>query len=81
MKTLSLAAAFLSFALATNPGVSAESGSLQQCQSIKDSIQRYTDKRRRGGSSAQMSGWQKKRNHYNRLYSRYDCKRHRRNLK
>ena len=58
-----------------------EQGSIQQCQSYRDQIERYTDRRRQGGSASQMRNWLKKRNLYNTLYSKYNCKAHRRYLK
>ncbi|MEH6823475.1 MAG: hypothetical protein V7629_06140 [Motiliproteus sp.] len=58
-------------------GHSAEQdAALKHCQTIKDNIQRYTDKRRQGGNAAKMQNWRKKRNHYSTLYFKYDCKRY-----
>lgn len=58
-----------------------EPGTLEQCQKIKDQIDRYTDLRRAGGTGRQMSNWQKRRNYYKDQYSEKDCMRHRNHLK
>lgn len=78
MKTSATYTSLLLSLLLTDPAYAAtEQGSLTRCQSIENNIQRYTEKRRQGGSSGQMNRWQKKRNHYKSLYSRYNCKKYR----
>lgn len=59
----------------------AKPGSLKQCQRVQDRIERYTHLRRAGGSAKKMASWQKKRNHYKDLYSKYHCSRFRNKLK
>ena len=54
----------------------AESGSLEQCQRVKDRIAHYTDKRRAGGSSRQMQAWKAARQESQRAFKRYRCQRH-----
>ena len=63
--------------LATPPSQGTEKGSLKRCQAINDKIQFYTDKRRHGGRSSAMQNWRKKRNNYNDLYFKNNCKMHR----
>ncbi|WP_210397414.1 hypothetical protein [Motiliproteus sediminis] len=58
-----------------------DKGSLKQCQSVKQRIDRYTAQRRHGGSRKQMQRWQALRNDYRQRYSQLDCKRYRQALK
>ena len=58
----------------------AEPGTLTQCQRVQDQIDHYTDKRRVGGTPAQMREWQRRRNVYRDRYGELDCKRHRGSL-
>lgn len=58
-----------------------DKGSFSQCQRIKTQIDRYTERRRHGGSRKQMYRWQQKRNDYRGRYGQLDCKRHRQSLK
>ncbi|MEH6472882.1 MAG: hypothetical protein V7752_16705 [Halopseudomonas sp.] len=76
MKT-SILAVSLCLALAASTSYGSEPGSAKRCQSITKQIQHYTDKRRQGGSASQMQSWRKKRSDYNKLYSQFNCKRHR----
>ena len=64
-----------------NAGYSYQQGTISQCQRIQDRIDRYTDKRRQGGSKAQMKRWQKSRNQAHSDYGRLNCKSQRRYLK
>ena len=59
---------------------SADPGTLKQCQRVKDRIEKYTQRRRAGGSAKMMAYWQKKRNYYKELYSEYHCVRFRNEL-
>ncbi|RDE24929.1 hypothetical protein DV711_04935 [Motiliproteus coralliicola] len=67
--------------LPLDTAVASEQADLKQCQRYRDLQQQYTEKRRRGGSKTQMRRWQQQRNHYSRLYSRHNCRVHRRYLK
>jgi len=58
------------------PAQAAEQGSLAKCQAIRDKITYYTDLRRDGGSSSQMSKWQKKKHEYRKAFSKYKCREH-----
>ncbi|WP_421862318.1 hypothetical protein [Motiliproteus sp.] len=66
--------------LSAETAVALEQGSLKECQRYRDLQQQYTEKRRRGGSKSQMRRWHQQRNHYSRLYSRHNCRIHRRYL-
>jgi len=54
---------------------SADEPRLRSCQKLKQAIERYTDKRRAGGSAAQMDSWkrarQQKKNEWDRLKCRH----------
>ena len=65
----------LVFVAAGGPA-NAESGSLEQCQRIKDRMTHYTDKRRAGGSSRQMRAWKAARQESQRAFKRYRCHRY-----
>lgn len=73
MKTFILISG-LSLLLSAPSSYSGEQGALKRCQTIKDKIQQYTNKRRQGGNAAKMQNWQKKRNNYSSLYFKYNCK-------
>ncbi len=77
MMTLPKVAALLPLLLlAASWQTSAESGSLEQCQRLKDRVAHYTDKRRAGGSSRQMQAWKEARQASQREFKRYRCHRH-----
>ena len=62
--------------VATSGPARAETGSLEQCQRIKDRIAHYTDKRRAGGSARQMQSWKDARQTSQREFKRYRCHRY-----
>ena len=70
------AALLMALLLAMSGQASAEAGSLEQCQRIKDRMAQYTDKRRAGGSSRQMQAWKDARQASQREFKRYRCYRH-----
>ncbi len=75
-----LAAGIAILAIALPTHATDRQGTLKQCQTIKDNIERYTNLRRQGGRSAQMSAWQKQRNGYKKRYAEYRCSVHRKTL-
>jgi hypothetical protein len=76
MKSHEIAALLLVSLLTASGQASAEAGTLEQCQRIKDRIAYYTDKRRAGGSSRQMQAWKDARQANQREFKRYRCYRH-----
>lgn len=47
---------------------------LQQCQRLKDAIERYSDKRRAGGSPAQMERWRQARREKKNRWDELRCR-------
>lgn len=45
------------------------------CQRLKDAIERYTDKRRAGGSPQQMDSWKRARQDKKNEWDRLKCRR------
>lgn len=45
------------------------------CQRLKDAIERYTDKRRAGGSPQQMDSWKRARQEKKNEWDRLKCRR------
>lgn len=53
--------------------VPASQGAISSCQTVKDRIEQYSDKRRHGGSVRQMESWKRSRDHYAEKYTQYNC--------
>lgn len=53
---------------------------LKQCQSIRNHIHHLEEKRRDGGTAAQMNQWKRREHKYNDQYAKYNCKRYRNRL-
>ena len=51
-------------------------GSKEQCKRIATKIDKINDKRRAGGSSAQMDKWRKKRNTLSDKAYKLNCRKH-----
>lgn len=56
-------------------------GNLQQCSDIKSKIESIEDKRRDGGTAAQMNLWKKQEYRHNDKFSGLDCKRYRKKFR
>jgi len=50
-----------------------QSGSLQECQVLKDRIDRYTDLRRGGGTASKMDAWKRSRTRAEEEFRELDC--------
>lgn len=56
------------------PAASAQQLPLDKCQQLKDDIERYTEMRRRGGSSAQMDAWKRARREREHQFRNGNCR-------
>lgn len=63
------------------PTADAQEASLEQCQALKDRIERYTALRRKGGSAARMEGWRKQLRSAEEKFSEKGCRAYRRELR
>jgi hypothetical protein len=70
-----IASAFMS------PVSHAQKITMEECQKLKDKIERYDNQRRAGGSGKQMDAWKRSRRESERVYSKSDCWRYGRKLK
>jgi hypothetical protein len=64
-----------------SPVSQAQKITVEECQRLKDKIERYDNQRRAGGSGKQMDAWKRSRRESERLYSKSDCWRYGRKLK
>jgi hypothetical protein len=71
----------LLLASVTAPTAAAQDASLEQCQALKDRIERYTALRRKGGSTRQMEGWKKQLRSAEEQFRDKDCRAYRRELR
>tara|TARA_B100001540_G_scaffold296839_1_gene298888 strand:- start:8381 stop:8629 length:249 start_codon:yes stop_codon:yes gene_type:complete len=71
----------LALALAAASPASAQEASLQQCQSLKERIERYTALRRKGGSASRMEGWKKQLRKAEARFRELDCRAYGRELR
>jgi hypothetical protein len=65
-------------ALSTTSAGEAEAGrddALKRCRYLHQQIEKYTDRRRAGGSGAQMERWRKSRQRYESEYRQRRCHR------
>ncbi|MEH6519151.1 MAG: hypothetical protein V7742_20925 [Halioglobus sp.] len=70
-----IASAFMS------PVSQAQKITVEECQKLKDKIERYDNQRRAGGSGKQMDAWKRSRRESEQVYSKSDCWRYGRKLK
>lgn len=54
---------------------------IRSCQKLKQAIERYTDKRRAGGSATQMDSWKRARQQKKNAWDRLKCRHLRGQLK
>jgi outer membrane lipoprotein-sorting protein len=79
-QTVKRVVAIVLLALFLTAPVAAKPATLEQCQGIKDRIERYTGLRRKGGSAGQMQQWKEQLRANEDQFRRMDCKDHRRKL-
>ena len=65
----------------TAPPADAQDASLEQCQALKDRIERYTALRRKGGSASKMEGWKKQLRRAEEKFREQGCRAYRRELR
>ncbi len=63
------------------PPAVAQDASLEQCQALKDRIERYTALRRKGGSTSKMESWRKQLRRAEEKFREQRCRAHRRELR
>ena len=66
---------------AATPPAGARDASLEQCQALKDRIERYTALRRKGGSTSKMEGWRKQLRSAEEKFREKGCHAYRRELR
>lgn len=59
----------------------AQDGSLEQCQALKDRVERYTALRRKGSSASKMEGWKKQLRSAEEKFREKGCRAYRRELR
>jgi hypothetical protein len=60
-------------ALLAGPFASGGEASPEQCQRLKERIEKYTELRRGGGSGSQMTAWKRARSEAEAAYRDYNC--------
>ena len=63
------------------PAALAQDKSLQECQRLQQKIERLSQQRKRGGSSAQMDSWRQARRAVEQKFDDGDCHRFREELR
>ena len=63
-----------------SPASQAQKITLEECQKLKDKIERYNNQRRTGGSGKQMDAWKRSRRESEQVYSKSYCWRYGRKL-
>ena len=71
----------LLLALLGTSALAAKPATLEQCQAIKDRMERYTVLRRKGGSAGQMQKWKEQQRAGDDQFRRMECKGRRHKLR